>query len=186
MSQSTPPGWYPAPGDPPGTHRYWDGNAWTTGPQPIQASPAPGMGVPPMGAAGPHGYSPMGGGPTRALATPGQRILARLIDTVPFWVVSLAAQGSIAVLILVSLAGIAYEIFFTATKGATLGKQAMGIAIEMQGTGQIMNGYGPAALRWVIGLIPCSFLISLVLLFTDAKHETLNDKLGKTWVVKVK
>ena len=28
---STPAGWYPAPGDPPGTHRYWDGSQWTTG-----------------------------------------------------------------------------------------------------------------------------------------------------------
>ena len=33
------PGWYPAQGDPPNTHRYWDGAAWASGPQPIVAIP---------------------------------------------------------------------------------------------------------------------------------------------------
>ena len=36
---STPPGWYPAQGDPPNTHRYWDGASWASGPQPIQPTP---------------------------------------------------------------------------------------------------------------------------------------------------
>lgn len=35
-----PPGWYPADGDPPGTQRYWDGETWQGGPQPITAAPA--------------------------------------------------------------------------------------------------------------------------------------------------
>lgn len=30
-----PPGHYPAEGDPPGTHRYWNGSAWVGGPEPI-------------------------------------------------------------------------------------------------------------------------------------------------------
>lgn len=50
---STAPGWYHADGDPPGTHRYWDGAQWTTDAQPIAqpqgaapqaATPAPGAG----------------------------------------------------------------------------------------------------------------------------------------------
>lgn len=30
---SLPAGWYPVSGDPPGTTRYWDGDAFTTGPK---------------------------------------------------------------------------------------------------------------------------------------------------------
>ena len=38
---STPPGWYAAEGDPPGTQRWWDGNQWVGEPQPIPSSPTP-------------------------------------------------------------------------------------------------------------------------------------------------
>lgn len=36
-----PAGWYQALGDPEGTHRYWDGEQWTTGPQPMDTAPLP-------------------------------------------------------------------------------------------------------------------------------------------------
>ena len=40
MSQGqTPPGWYHAEGDPPGTSRYWDGSQWIG--DPVQTGPAP-------------------------------------------------------------------------------------------------------------------------------------------------
>ncbi|MCP3767762.1 DUF2510 domain-containing protein [Streptomyces sp. MAR25Y5] len=50
MTQATPPGWYPDPGqtnDGPATERWWDGTAWTdqvrpTGSAPAWAPPAPG------------------------------------------------------------------------------------------------------------------------------------------------
>lgn len=38
---STPPGWYHAEGDPPGTQRYWDGFAWQGGPQTVPTAPTP-------------------------------------------------------------------------------------------------------------------------------------------------
>ncbi|MGZ0178438.1 MAG: DUF2510 domain-containing protein, partial [Acidimicrobiales bacterium] len=66
---STPAGWYSAPGDPAGTHRYWDGVAWQGEPQPMQGAAA---------AAGDTAMTPHG----QRLATAGQRIGARLIDTV--------------------------------------------------------------------------------------------------------
>lgn len=47
QSASQPPGWYYAQGDPPGTHRYWDGYQWQGGPQSVQSKP--GTGVPPAG-----------------------------------------------------------------------------------------------------------------------------------------
>ena len=51
----TPAGWYYAPGDPEGTHRYWDGAQWIGEPQPVPqaatpppASPPPGNMAPPI------------------------------------------------------------------------------------------------------------------------------------------
>lgn len=38
--QTTPPGYYSAEGDPPGTQRYWDGNGWQGGPQIIPSQTA--------------------------------------------------------------------------------------------------------------------------------------------------
>lgn len=40
-TSGTPAGWYYAPGDPDGTHRYWDGAQWIGGPQPIPQPAAP-------------------------------------------------------------------------------------------------------------------------------------------------
>lgn len=36
---TSPPGWYHAEGDPPGTQRYWNGVAWEGGPQPVAPAP---------------------------------------------------------------------------------------------------------------------------------------------------
>ncbi|PAM97726.1 hypothetical protein CJI59_32900, partial [Streptomyces sp. Alain-F2R5] len=48
MTQATPPGWYPDPGqkqDGPATERWWDGKAWTDQVRP--AGPAAAGGPPP-------------------------------------------------------------------------------------------------------------------------------------------
>lgn len=37
----TPAGWYHAPGDPAGTHRYWDGGQWIGEPQPVPQPQTP-------------------------------------------------------------------------------------------------------------------------------------------------
>lgn len=41
MTQGLPPGWYYAEGDPPGTHRFWDGLSWQGGPQPVAVQAVP-------------------------------------------------------------------------------------------------------------------------------------------------
>ncbi|MYR59878.1 DUF2510 domain-containing protein, partial [Streptomyces sp. SID625] len=54
MTQVTPPGWYPDPGqtnDGPATERWWDGKAWTDRVRP--AGPAAAWGPPAHPAAGP-------------------------------------------------------------------------------------------------------------------------------------
>jgi len=53
----TPPGWYNAQGDPPGTVRWWDGSTWVSGPVPAAAAPwAPYVGAGPTESLGPWGY----------------------------------------------------------------------------------------------------------------------------------
>lgn len=86
MTQVTPPGWYPDPGqtsDGPATERWWDGRAWTDRTRPAGAAAAwgPPAQVPAAGAAPDHptvtaypvhpGYSaqPVGPAPKRGLRT---------------------------------------------------------------------------------------------------------------------
>ncbi|MGW0582648.1 DUF2510 domain-containing protein, partial [Streptomyces sp. NPDC002920] len=47
MTQVTPPGWYPDPGqtnDTPATERWWDGSAWTDRTRPADPLRRPGPG----------------------------------------------------------------------------------------------------------------------------------------------
>ncbi|SOD68163.1 Protein of unknown function [Streptomyces sp. 1222.2] len=62
MTQATPPGWYPDPGqtsDAPATERWWDGKAWTDQIRPVGS--AAGFGPPAYSPGG--GTYPAGGGP---------------------------------------------------------------------------------------------------------------------------
>ncbi len=163
---STPPGWYPAPGDTAGTHRYWDGVAWQGEPQPIQ-------GAVPGGAADANsGMTPHG----QRLATAGQRIGARLIDVViqiGIGVVVIAAiigsgvgEFSIGALFVSVVFGFLYEATMVALKGGSLGKLILGLAVVREETGETPPGWEPAIMRWLpslIGLVPIiGLLISLV------------------------
>ncbi len=134
---SQAPGWYYAQGDPPGTQRYWDGAQWQGGPQVVPAGGA--------------GASYGAGGIEEKLAGGGNRILARIIDMIIYFVVGFifaivvgggtaggVAFGSTTAAydFRTALAGLlggfvmmGYEIYMTANGGATLGKKALGIKI---------------------------------------------------------
>jgi uncharacterized RDD family membrane protein YckC len=189
---STPAGWYPAPGDPAGTHRYWDGVAWQGEPQPIQGAAVPSS---PMT---PHGQT---------LATAGQRIGARLIDTVIVFGIVLAviaaALGSgfgefnAGVLILGIAFGFAYEAAMVALKGGSLGKLILGLAVVREDTGETPPGWEPGIKRWIPGLVGnipfigvlislVVFVLSLFWLFNDPKRQTVYDRIAKTMVIQTK
>lgn len=183
-----PAGWYHAQGDPPNTHRYWDGAQWVGGPQAIGG---PGPGAAPGGF--PMGAATVAGG--RPLADPGTRIVARLIDMAIGFVAALliaAVVGfrtQIGLQVFLGLAGVVYELAFTALKGGTPGKLIMGIGVQTT-DGTFPPGWGPAVIRWVVTAIPCIgaivWIISLVFLFTDDQHRTVGDKAANTLVVKTK
>jgi uncharacterized RDD family membrane protein YckC len=201
--QIQPAGWYYAQGDPPGTQRYWDGQQWEGGPQPVPGAPqSAANGV--------------------VLGEPVNRIAARLIDYV-LWIVVSAISNTIfgigalaanrndvsyvaalaaGLLSVILIAG--YEIFMVGSRGATLGKLALGLKVTRAADGSAPD-YKDAAMRMspfialsvLSGLIaPLSLIISLVLLgigvaslvllFTDPNRQTLWDKIAKTRVVSTK
>ncbi|MGF1598527.1 MAG: RDD family protein [Acidimicrobiales bacterium] len=197
--QTQPPGWYYAQGDPPGTQRYWDGQKWEGGPQPVPGAPQDVM-----------------GGPT--LAEPLNRIGARIIDGIIWLIISFVigvifgvsafATGSLEVSyaataaagILSTLAVAAYEIYFVGSRGQTPGKMALGLKVTRADGSPV--DFRDAAMRMahylglgILGAItgPIGFLFNLILLviliaslvflFTDSMRQTVWDKIAKTIVV---
>ncbi|MFV0526078.1 MAG: RDD family protein [Acidimicrobiales bacterium] len=166
MSQgsSQPPGWYPAQGDPPGTHRYWDGAQWVGGPQPIADSPQP------MNYGQQAGYA-YGTG-VSAHASYGSRVIAYLIDYgiglaifVVAYILALifgSFSDSLATVFLIVgyLALFGYGVWNTIIRqgqtGQTIGKAQQNIKLVSLDTGQPV-GIGMAIVRQIV-----MFLFSLV------------------------
>lgn len=194
--QIQPPGWYYAQGDPPGTQRYWDGSSWQGGPQPVP------------GAEGAMAES-VGG----SLAEPGKRIVARFIDGIIWFIISLVsslviAGGSIfsgdqpgfASSAIAGLVGgaliVAYETLMVGSRGATVGKLALGTKVVNQDGSPADINTGLRRMYLYIAFIFINMIpiiggllflvvaiVGLVFLFTDDKKQTPWDKIGNTLVV---
>lgn len=176
--------------------------------------PAPGYGPPPAYGNAPsagYGYAPgpVGGTPGGM----GRRLVARIIDGillavvisaigVPMGVfsamthaggsqsVSLALGPRVGFQALAVLIGAAYEIGLIGARGATIGKQLMGLKVILIDTGAV-PGFGPAALRWLIpfiGSFACGVgeLLVYVSPFFDntGRQQGWHDKVAKTQVVR--
>jgi len=196
--QTQPPGWYYAQGDPPGTQRYWDGQRWEGGPQPV-----------------PGASQDVAAGAVPGLAEPVMRIGARLIDYV-VWAVpyvffslifgglSLASGDSSVSFVSAFLAAVlaagavtGYETYMVGSRGQTLGKMALGLKVvrEDGSAPDMKDGFMrilPFAilgflaafislLAWLIMVIVA--IVSLVFLFTDPKRQAAWDRVAKTVVV---
>jgi uncharacterized RDD family membrane protein YckC len=171
-SGQTPPGWYYAAGDPPGTHRYWDGYQWQGGPQPVVGS---------------HG-APTGGGQTAAL---GSRFVAFLIDAVIgivlVLVVGVAAAALAAIsdalgVIMLVLGYVAILGFYVwnyfvrqGRSGQSIGKQQQGIAL-LGLNGQPIGGWKVFARYLLGGIIDNFCLINTLWIFFDSNNQRLADK----------
>lgn len=204
-----PAGWYYAQGDPPGTHRYWDGTAWVGGPEPI--APA-GGGVPGALNSGPE------------LASLGARIGARIIDAIILGVINLIVSTIIigtsgftnpsdfetpglGRYLLATIVGIGFAVLYegvlVAKTEATPGKMALGLKIKRSdgsritldaairryaiwGALALLGIFGAAGLVAVVnGLISLALVIGgMIMINTDALRQAPWDKIGDTIVVK--
>jgi uncharacterized RDD family membrane protein YckC len=188
-----PPGWYHAQGDPPGTHRYWDGSQWQGGPQPVAQTPSGSAFNPAMPGLG---HNP---------AEYGQRVVAYLIDLAAFLAIFVAGFILSAILGAVSdvlgllaslLTFAAYIAFFVwnfvlqqGATGQTIGKKQQGIKLVADATGQPVGG-GMAFVRYLlasaIATVTCGVagLLDLLWPLWDPEKKRLTDKILKFSVVK--
>lgn len=193
-SQTQPPGWYHAHGDPPGTQRYWNGTGWIGDAQPIPGAEIPGYGVTDI-----------------TLADPIQRAAARLVDlvvwavftliiSVPFGVSAAIGDssttddliGTVLLCVVITI----YEVLFITFKGGTPGKLLLKTRVVQKNGSPADAGnalrrmltyivYSLLSLIPVVG-IPVLVLLavaSVVMLFIDDSHQTPWDKVGDTIVV---
>jgi uncharacterized RDD family membrane protein YckC len=192
-STSSPPsGYYQAKGDPPGTVRFWDGAQWQGGPTTLPSAKA---------ATTVTGLR---------LASPGRRIGARLLDYLVWLTIAVLVAlilgvdvgGSLRAEIgagasffqnLVWFAAVAaLEVGLVVTRGASLGKLALDLTVTD------LDGKLPSLRQAAIRIAPLGLIvlgsfgswaililafISLVLMFADANHQTVWDKLAKTMVI---
>lgn len=91
-----------------------------------------------------------------------------------------------------ALIGIFYEVGFIALRGATLGKQAMGVKVVRSDNGGL-PGWGTSFVRWIIptaASFACSLLALLVYIspFFDGTHRNQgwHDKAANTFVIRTR
>jgi uncharacterized RDD family membrane protein YckC len=140
-------------------------------------------------------------------ATTWSRILASFIDaiiiSIPMFVMGLVfgivigllgsdSTGPMVAIIqtIINLIGygfaIFYYVYFTGSKGQTLGKKAMKIKVVKEDDNSV-PGYGTAFLREIVGKFVSSLVLSLGYFWAiwDPKKQTWHDKIAHTLVIKV-
>jgi uncharacterized RDD family membrane protein YckC len=95
----------------------------------------------------------------------------------------------IGLTVILIVLGLFYEIGLIALRGATFGKQLMGVRVVRELDGQV-PGWGPAVLRWLIpqlGGLVCGigqFVVWLSPFFDNTgRNQGWHDKVAKTLVV---
>ena len=190
------PGWLPEPPPPPP-----DDSGWSS-----QLPPSPPLEGPLTAGGVPNARSAdLGTGETVALASPGTRLAARLVDLLVGGVLlavvgrmgaPLASTGGVIV-------GAVYEIAFIATKGQTPGKMATLIRIVRAADGAI-PAWGASAARWAlpavasvagpfilaagvesaaVSLLSVIGVVVYVSLLWDKRRQGWHDKVARTLVI---
>jgi len=162
------------------------------------------------------------GAGTYKLASMGERFLARLIDAliigVPLVIISIIilnamaptteeilrgeTTGFITTLLiymgLLIVISVGYEVGMLATRGATVGKQVMGVRVVTAQTAAVPGqglGGGPAVVRWAVYQVPAIIpfvggfwvlICALSPFFDSENRQGFHDKAAKTYVLSTK
>ena len=119
----------------------------------------------------------------------GPRILAGIIDVVIMLLIMIpltfiAGQGLAAQLV-VSLAGIVYFIVMEATKGATVGKMAMGLkVVKKDGTAISWPESAIRNLLRIVDALPAFYIIGIICIAVTPNKQRVGDMAANTLVVK--
>lgn len=198
MSDMPPPppddsGWSPQPPRPPPGDSGWS-------PQPPTPPPLAGPSTP----GGVPGARPafLGTGETVALASPGTRLTARIVDVLILAVLG-TVLGSVADIAGAFIIGAIYETVFVATKGQTPGKMATRIRIVRTEDGATPD-WRAAAYRWALpavasvarlvapavgvesdaaSLLALIGVLVYVSLLWDKRRQGWHDKFARTLVI---
>lgn len=181
---SLPAGWYPVANDPPGTHRYWDGQSFTSAPQ-----RNPNARVTGLRSAAVISENEVGGLVNRGIAW--------MIDTLaPVLIIAgLANATGIGMGYPENIAQLDYKAFavalvaFTVVNqvilagltGQTLGKTVLGMRIVRTDTRQA-PGVPRALLRHMVWAVPFALVVNVVMMILG-NRRTLNDVIAGTVVV---
>jgi uncharacterized RDD family membrane protein YckC len=100
--------------------------------------------------------------------------------------------GFFLVLAIFAVIGILYEVGMIAVRGATIGKQVMGVRVVRSDNAGV-PGWGPALIRWIIPTaagFACSLLTLLIYIspFFDNAHRNQgwHDKAANTFVIRTR
>ncbi len=171
-----PAGWYYAEGDPPGTHRYWDGVMWQGGPQPVAGAALQG-----------------GSGQVGRFADYGPRFIGALIDWGIGIAINIVGQGLLGAVgsgskglasiigLLFTLLGIGWwlynYVYLQGSTGQTIGKKQQGTKLVSSKTGEPV-GIGMALVRGIVGgILTAICLLDLIWIFIDDENRRLTDKI---------
>jgi len=182
LSEHTPPGWYPAEGDPPGTVRYWDGELWKGD---FVFPPNQNPQYPNQYGYGAHAtwrYAEWG---DRAAATlidsavfGGALIVAYLLTIVAVAVSDFAALIVGSVTILPTLAASFYLLLWVpGVTGQSPGRRVMGYEIVSEQTGGYLGGGAFIGREFLGGLINNLCYIDYLWPLWDDKNQRLADKI---------
>jgi uncharacterized RDD family membrane protein YckC len=143
-----------------------------------------------------YGQGGYGGGPQ--LAGMGARLGAKIVDVlivaVPLAIVYIVILGNPNTFIwgvIVAIALTVYEFVMFNSRGTTLGKQMLGLAVVDENGGALTSEQAGkrAAVYWLPGIVPIlgsiwGLVVALSPLFDSQRKQGFHDKAGKTLVVK--
>ncbi|MDQ1634933.1 MAG: hypothetical protein QOJ32_1742 [Frankiaceae bacterium] len=147
---------------------------------------------------GQQGYGQQGYGGGPQLAGMGARLGAKIVDVlivaVPLAIVYIVILGNHNTFIwgvIVAIALTVYEFVMFNSRGTTLGKQMLGLAVVDENGGALTSEQAGkrAAVYWLPGIVPIlgsiwGLVVALSPLFDSQRKQGFHDKAGKTLVVK--